>query len=189
MKVVSRQQAAARSISRASHWQLVLAVVVVLTGCGGRGLGGAGAQGGGGVVGGGTGAEGTGGVGGSIRGGNGGVSSTGGTGVPTGGLTSQASSADAAQAPGVTDGVIPSPQCDIPRLWQAVADVTGAIGTCFETPDGGVVFGSVVLDGEGRVVDNTRLVGERKQAWLDSLANERWPCLAGGTIPYTCRSI
>jgi hypothetical protein len=185
MKVVSlrvRQQA------DSSHWQLLLAVVGVLTGCGGPGLPVDGSQGGGGVVSGGSGGAATGGVGGSTGGGGGGVSSTGGTGVAMGGVTSRAKSADAAQAAGATDGPIPSPQCDIPRLWKAVADAAGMLEGCFDTPDGGVIYGSLVIDGEGRVVDNTRFVGARKQAFLDSLVNERWPCLAGRTIPYTCRS-
>jgi hypothetical protein len=46
--------------------------------------------------------------------------------------------------------------------------------------------GYVVLDGDGRVVDNTSLSGEGKQMWLDGLSTMRWPCLAGQTLQFTC---
>jgi hypothetical protein len=46
--------------------------------------------------------------------------------------------------------------------------------------------GAVVIDDDGRVIDNTGLMGEVKQRWLDDLADERWPCLAGRTIGYEC---
>jgi hypothetical protein len=48
--------------------------------------------------------------------------------------------------------------------------------------------GHIVLDGEGRVIDNTIFAPAEssKQAWLDSLADYRWPCLAGESIPFTC---
>ena len=47
--------------------------------------------------------------------------------------------------------------------------------------------GYIYFDGEGRV---TSISGYRvpadKQAWVDSLAAYRWPCLAGQTIAYGC---
>jgi hypothetical protein len=60
---------------------------------------------------------------------------------------------------------------------------------CWLFTDGGFTsFGEVTLDGEGRVVDNTRLSAAKKQNWLDGLANDRWPCLADRTLSYTCAS-
>jgi hypothetical protein len=50
----------------------------------------------------------------------------------------------------------------------------------------GSLRGAVVLDDEGRVVDVTGLTDERKKRWLDDLADQRWPCLAGQTIGYAC---
>jgi hypothetical protein len=52
---------------------------------------------------------------------------------------------------------------------------------------------AVVIDCEGRAVellhlpDNTRLLtGDARQAWLDSLANDRWPCFAGQSVQFGC---
>lgn len=50
----------------------------------------------------------------------------------------------------------------------------------------GMLRGAMVLDDEGRVVDITGLSGDKLQGWLDDLANQRWPCLAGQTIGYAC---
>ncbi len=46
----------------------------------------------------------------------------------------------------------------------------------------------VVVDGEGKVIDNSIPFDtpDKKQAWLDSLADYRWPCLAGQTIFFFC---
>jgi hypothetical protein len=56
-------------------------------------------------------------------------------------------------------------------------------------PDGSITDGGyVVLDGDGRVIDNT-IFGSSysmKQTWLDSLAGYRWPCLAGERITFDC---
>jgi hypothetical protein len=46
--------------------------------------------------------------------------------------------------------------------------------------------GAVVIDDDGRVVDITGVIGDTKQEWLDNLADQRWPCLAGRTIGYIC---
>jgi hypothetical protein len=45
-----------------------------------------------------------------------------------------------------------------------------------------------VVDGEGKVIDNSIPFDtpDKKQAWLDSLADYRWPCLAGQTIFFFC---
>jgi hypothetical protein len=46
----------------------------------------------------------------------------------------------------------------------------------------------VVVDGEGKVIDNSIPFGtaDGKQAWLDSLADYRWPCLAGQKLFFSC---
>jgi hypothetical protein len=46
--------------------------------------------------------------------------------------------------------------------------------------------GAVVIDEQGRVVDNTGLSGDAKQQWLDQFADQRFPCLAGQSIGYEC---
>lgn len=46
--------------------------------------------------------------------------------------------------------------------------------------------GAVVIDDDGRVVDITGVSGDTKQEWLDNLADQRWPCLAGRTVGYSC---
>lgn len=52
---------------------------------------------------------------------------------------------------------------------------------------------AVVIDCEGRAIellhlpDNTPLLtGDVRQAWLDSLANDRWPCFAGQSVQFGC---
>jgi hypothetical protein len=54
-------------------------------------------------------------------------------------------------------------------------------------------YGPVVLDCDGRAIEllslpsQTRLfTGDARQAWLDSLANDRWPCFAGQSVQFTC---
>jgi len=55
----------------------------------------------------------------------------------------------------------------------------------FGTP----VFGAVTLDAFGAVVANTGPVLESTEgAWIDEMADQRWPCLAGQTIEYCCDS-
>ena len=83
--------------------------------------------------------------------------------------------------------------CDISALWIAISFQAG-VTACYEAspmlePDEhlSAIRGAVVIDDEGRVVDNTGLrIEENKQHWLDDLANQRWPCLAGQTIGYQC---
>ena len=52
---------------------------------------------------------------------------------------------------------------------------------------------AVVIDCDGRVIEllklpeQTPLLSEaERQAWLDSLANDRWPCFAGQSVQFTC---
>jgi hypothetical protein len=86
----------------------------------------------------------------------------------------------------------PDASCDLGQLQQAAIDGGGFV-LCEMFVDGGSLglplVGEVVLDADGRVIDNTRLYGEAKQTWLSSLANDRWPCLAGQTIPYYCAKL
>ena len=208
MKVVSRK-VTHPAPSATHHWHLLLAVAVVLAGCGGHGMhvtGGDAAQGGNSVPSGGKGgAGGTGGVGGVASGGNAGASrtggagvatggvtpqagsaggrGTGGTGVATGGATSQGGSAGPAQDGGGDDGGTAAPsdaQCDL-----------GAALRCplrqraLRTHPAGPV-GTVVFDSEGRVIEVIGLDGVSYQDPVYALAYDRFPCRAGQTILYGC---
>jgi hypothetical protein len=146
------------------------------------------AQGGGGVpigAGGSAGGAKTSGVGGSSSGRGADASVAGGTGVASGGVTSQGDGASADQDGGVDDGVIldwSDAPCDLSRLWDAIkASTCGAnpgFCQCFATPVGGDY---VQFDSDGRIVVAT---GPRGVDGI--LADERWPCLAGQTVRYTC---
>lgn len=48
--------------------------------------------------------------------------------------------------------------------------------------------GAIVIDGDGRVIDNTGLKGSEKQTWIDGLADQRWLCLQNQTVGYKCRA-
>lgn len=86
------------------------------------------------------------------------------------------------------------PSCGETDLWNAIG--RGAqigAGNCqVSVPDYeprvGIIraVGYVVFDGDGRVVDNTALIGAGKQAWLDGLSPLRFPCRAGQTVQYMC---
>ena len=140
---------------------------------------------------------------GSGTGGNGGGGGgTGGAQAPsgTGGLTSVTTTPDAAVASADGAGATsPDASCNWGYLWDAISSAAGVIGYCnpIATWDNGTIlwggdagyfWGYVVIDGTGRVVDNSYLFGERKQAWLDGLSNKRFACVAGYTIGYTCFS-
>ena len=78
-------------------------------------------------------------------------------------------------------------------LFKAIVDgATGGLGACeFVAPPGpdqkvDLLHGAVIIDGTGRVVDNTGLTGGNKPRWFDQLCNRRWPCLAGMTLYYSC---
>jgi hypothetical protein len=84
--------------------------------------------------------------------------------------------------------------CDPATLWRAIG-APGGFLVCRAAPPNldptqkpGPGRGAVVLDADGRVIDNTGLDGATKQAWLDELAAQRWPCLAGQTLGYACSS-
>ncbi len=85
--------------------------------------------------------------------------------------------------------------CDTYALWHAIEVGAVGVGTCQrqDPPATGMTAsprqGTVVFDHEGRIIDNTGLHGFDKQYWLDSVADERWPCLADQTIGYTCKPV
>ena len=126
---------------------------------------------------------------------------TGTTGGSTGivNVTSQGGSTSTGQDGAVTDGqttASPDALCQPEVLSNAIEfAMCGSLSSfciCYlvtplPVPDGAVIDSNafdVIVDSEGRVVDNTGLYGTAKQAWLDSLADDRWPCLAGQTIQY-----
>jgi hypothetical protein len=53
---------------------------------------------------------------------------------------------------------------------------------------GHVDEGEIVLDSDGLVIDNTGyyLDAADKQVWLNSVADDRWPCLADQSLRYSC---
>jgi hypothetical protein len=84
--------------------------------------------------------------------------------------------------------------CDQAALWRAIGTAGGFLVCRPASPELaptehlGPGRGAVVLDTDGRLIDNTGLEGTTKQAWLDELANQRWPCLAGEILGYSCSS-
>jgi hypothetical protein len=104
------------------------------------------------------------------------------------------SSSDGADAPALETGnpwldsgwIIDGPCSDNPsNLMQVLATSLGSpfcSRTASSQPEGHIDF-----DSEGRV---TIITGNRvptdKEAWVDSLAAYRWPCLAGKIIAYGC---
>lgn len=119
--------------------------------------------------------------------GSSGTGGVGGGGIPPDGGNS-------GQDGGATDGVDSSSDtaCNTGILWNAVSDAALGVvrlGYCLPATTTTSGSGEIVLDNEGRVIDNTETNYRgfsSKQAWLDSLVNDRWPCLAGQTIPYRC---
>ena len=85
----------------------------------------------------------------------------------------------------------PAGVCDSDALWAAIT--SQVIGACYPAspmlgPDEHLSprRGTVILDAQGRVIDNTGLSSLTKQQWLEKLSAKRWPCLAGQTIGYQC---
>jgi hypothetical protein len=175
----------------------ILAIAVLMMACGGTGMRATGRDAG----------QGRGGVSSS---GAGGIVGTGGITINLNGDTSQGSLPSQGGSPGsdldaaIVDTVIQGcgcgfssdSSCDQSKLWDEVvksANLMFHAVYCGEIPDpgpdGGIYDGGyVVFDGEGRVIDNT-VFGDSdsiKQAWLDSVADYRWPCLAGDRIPFAC---
>lgn len=132
------------------------------------------------------------------------VNGNGGAIVSTGGVISQGGVAGVPTISVPPDAGVPSggagvggaaeSSCQPEVLWVAVVDgALGGLGSCdFTSVPGagekiGRLRGAVVLDSDGRVIDNTGLSGSEKQTWLDELGNQRWLCLAGQSIGYTCK--
>jgi hypothetical protein len=82
--------------------------------------------------------------------------------------------------------------CDLAAFYDAIVRGAGVFAQCSypdSDPAGDAAYpvhGTIVIDDNGRVIDNTFLTGTAKQEWLDGLANERWVCLAGQSIGYHC---
>ncbi|HEX7507581.1 MAG TPA: hypothetical protein VF550_12460 [Polyangia bacterium] len=181
--------------------QIVLLLAVASCGSGGlSGGGGGGHLGSGGLIGaGGSPPVVTVGAGGSSSGTGGGIQGDGGA-LGTGGASTRSGGAGGAGGAG---GIVPSQggqtggrpdgaeagsvdaACETNALWRAITTRPNPFTSCYPTPDGGV-GSDVVLDSEGRVVENTGLSGAERQNWLDNLSSQLWLCLAGRTLHYSC---
>jgi len=80
------------------------------------------------------------------------------------------------------------------QLWDEITREAAPAGFCVLAIDGGMSsYGrrvKLVFDGEGRIVENTGIDDNaRRQEWLASLADKRWPCLAGQEVAYVCITI
>jgi hypothetical protein len=81
--------------------------------------------------------------------------------------------------------------CDVYALADAVRQATGWY--CDAIPSISDAAYAVVIDCDGRAIEllslpaqTPMLSGAERQAWLDSLANDRWPCYAGQSVQFTC---
>jgi len=81
--------------------------------------------------------------------------------------------------------------CDFHMLEDAVGRAAGCCCGVFLSPANSAY--AVVIDCDGRAIellnlpDQTPLLsGDARQAWLDSLANDRWACFAGQSVQFTC---
>ncbi len=158
------------------------------TGSGGRASLGGGTTGGvEEIAGGGSGARAGGSVAGRGFGGSAAASSAGAGGL--GGAGDQGGAESAGAAAGDQNS-----GCDPAGLWIAITDqAVRGLGQCFGAsatlgPDEHLsrLRGAVVVDDDGRVVDNTGLSEPEKKHWLKQLGDERWVCLARQTIGYKC---
>ena len=102
-------------------------------------------------------------------------------------LVGQGGTYASGQAGGATE------ECNEYSLWDAVTSSVGnSLGWC----EGAMcllphtyVVGAVTLDATGAVVANTGPIPESVEGeWIDNIADQRWPCLAGQTIEYCCLS-
>ena len=81
--------------------------------------------------------------------------------------------------------------CDAYALEDAVSRATGWTCRAFQSTADPAY--AVVIDCDGRAIellslpDQTPLFsGDARQAWLDAMANDRWPCFAGQSVQFTC---
>jgi len=90
------------------------------------------------------------------------------------------------QAGGATE------ECEVSEFWyRAKGPVGYVLGQC--NPEICTIFdqavlGSVTFDAAGAVVSNTALSEADEEAWIEEMADRRWPCLAGQTMEYCCIS-
>lgn len=83
--------------------------------------------------------------------------------------------------------------CEVNTLTDAVSRASGWPCYAYASPAPAGFAYAVVIDCDGRAIellslpDQTPwLSGAERQAWLDSLANDRWPCYAGQSVQFTC---
>ena len=83
--------------------------------------------------------------------------------------------------------------CEVNTLTNAVSRAAGWPCYAYASPAPAGFAYAVVIDCDGRAIellslpDQTPwLSGAERQAWLDSLANDRWPCYAGQSVQFTC---
>ncbi len=180
------REAVPPALPRTGSWHVLLAVGVVLTGCGARGLqstGGDAAQAGGA------------GAGGALSSGTAGLGGTRdiipSTGRGTGGVTAQAGAADSGvAAQGGSDGGGQDSVCDMAALQFALQDaaIPSGLGMCIMDTDPslsstlGQPWGVIIIDGDGRLVVATGPA----QKLVYTLADQRWTCVAGSTFLYWC---
>jgi hypothetical protein len=81
--------------------------------------------------------------------------------------------------------------CDVYALMDAVSRATS--WGCQAIPSTSDSAYAVVIDCDGRAIEllslpgqTPLLSGDARQAWLDSLANDRWACFAGQSVQFTC---
>ena len=114
---------------------------------------------------------------------------SGGGGVGGTGETGQSGGSSAAGGQGAEGGVAGGgDDCNEFWLWYTVGDVVGMAecGPSAELCSRSTPWGVVVFDSEGRGVEITGLEPARVEEWLQEVADERWPCVAGQTVEYCC---
>ena len=107
--------------------------------------------------------------------------------------------------PGVDTQPLPSTSCSADGGQNAALDASCASytlgdavsratnGSCMPQESSYNASYAVEIDCEGRAIellklpDQTPLLsGAERQAWLDSVANDRWPCFAGQSVQFAC---
>jgi radical SAM superfamily enzyme YgiQ (UPF0313 family) len=101
--------------------------------------------------------------------------------------------------PSVSDAAAPASGdtsdalCDVNALGAQAAKAMGAASCVLDAPPEDLGDMLVVLDGEGRAINLLKLSDRQPvltasslKAWLDSVANMRWPCLAGQEVAFAC---
>ena len=83
--------------------------------------------------------------------------------------------------------------CDVAKAASSVGAATG-LDVCEVVMANNYANYAVVVDGAGRFVEllsmpagTPALTGSARQAWLNSVANDRSPCLAGQTVFFSCQ--